>query len=138
MLIVTRLWWLPTKMHTKPGEQMKKHLTTAEKLWNQVKTSKEDYDKALLNLKAKAVKNEEKTFKRVKAVTKTMLSVASGSAAGSSSKLLGNVMLSTSETSLGLSNASSAADPSTPPMKASDTHETTAPVPRPATAQVHL
>ena len=116
------------------------NLTAAQKLWNRVETSKEDYDKALLDLKAKAAKNEE-TFKwwsNVKAVTKTTSSVASGSAAGSSSKFLGNVLLSTSETSLGASNASSTADPSMPATKASETHETSAPVPRPKPAQAHL
>ena len=39
------------------------NLTAAQKLWNRVKTSNEGYDKALLDLKAKAAKNEEKTFK---------------------------------------------------------------------------
>ena len=39
------------------------NLTAAQKLWNRVRTSKEDYDKALLDLKAKAAKNEEKIFK---------------------------------------------------------------------------
>ena len=39
------------------------NLTAAQKLWDWVKTSKEDYDKVLLNLKAEAAKNEEKTFK---------------------------------------------------------------------------
>ena len=38
-------------------------LIVAQKLWNRVKTSKEDYDKALVDLKAKAAKNEGKTFK---------------------------------------------------------------------------
>ena len=117
------------------------NLTAAQKLWNQVKMSKEDYDKALLDLKAKAVKNEEKTFKWgsiVKAVTKTTSSVASGSTAGSSSKLLGNVLLSASEMSLGASNTSSTVDPSTPATEAFETHEISAPVLRPTPAQAHL
>ena len=117
------------------------NLTTAQKLWNQVKTSKEDYDKALLDLKAKAAKNEEKTCKwwsNVKAVTKTMSPVASESAAGSSSKLLGNVSLSTSDMSLGTSNALSTVDPSTPTIEASETHETASPVLRPTPTQAHL
>ena len=84
------------------------NLTAAQKLWNRVTTSKEDYGKTLLDLKAKAAKNEEKTFKwwsNVKAVTKTTSSVVSGSAAGSSSKSPGTMTLSTSELSLGASNA---------------------------------
>ena len=47
-----------------------------------MKTLKKDYDRALLNLKAKAAKNGKKTFKRwsnVKAVTKMTSSVTSGS-----------------------------------------------------------
>ena len=71
-------------------------------------------------------------------VTKTTSSVASGSTAGSSLKSPGNVSLSTSETSLGASNASSTLDPSTPPMEASETHEISPPVPRPTSAQAHL
>ena len=65
------------------------NLTAAQKLWNPVKTSKEDYDKALVNLKAKAAENEEKTSKwwsNMKAVPKRTSSVASGSAASSSLK----------------------------------------------------
>ena len=84
------------------------NLTAAQKLWNRVTTSKEDYGKTLLDLKAKAAKNEKKTFKwwsNVKAVTKTTSSVVSGSAAGSSSKSPGTMSLSTSELSLGASNA---------------------------------
>ena len=87
------------------------------------------------------MKNEEKTFKwwsNVKAVTKTTSSVASGSAAGSSSKSPGNVSLSTSETSLQASNASSTADPSTLATEASETHETSALVPRSEPSQAHL
>ena len=105
-----------------------------------MKTSKEDYDKPLLDLKAKAAKNEKafKWWSNVKAVTKTTSSVASGSAAGSSSKSPGNVSLSTSETYLGASNASSTADPSTPATEVSETHETSTLVPRPTPAQAHL
>ena len=46
--------------------------------------------------------------------------------------------LSTSETSLGASSALSTADPSTLVTKASETNETSAPVPRPTPAQAHL
>ena len=102
-----------------------------------MKTTTEDYDKALLNLKAKATKNEEKTFKwwsNVKVVTKTTSFVAFGSAAGSSSKSQGNVLLPTSESSLGASNASLTVDPSTPATEASETHETFASVLRPTPA----
>ena len=38
-------------------------LTAAKKLWNQVETSKEDYKNALLDLKAKSARNEERAFK---------------------------------------------------------------------------
>ena len=74
----------------------------------------------------------------MKAVTKTTSSVASGSAAGSSSKSPGNVSPSTSETFLGASNASSTVDPSTPATEASETHEKFASVPRLTPAQAHL
>ena len=101
----------------------------------------EDYDKALLDLKAKAAKNEEKTFRwwsNKKAVTKMTSSVASGSAAGYSLKSPGNVLLSTSEMSLGASSVSSTVDPSMPAMEVSGTHETSTPVARPTPAQAHL
>ena len=74
----------------------------------------------------------------MKVVTKTTSSVASGSAAGSSSKLPGNVLLCTSEMSLRAFDALSTADPSIPATEALEIHETSAPVPRPTPAQAHL
>ena len=70
----------------------------------------------------------------MKVVTETTSSVAFGSAAGSSSKLQGNVLLPTSESSLGASNASLTVDPSTPTTEALETHETSASVLRPTPA----